>query len=124
MLRIVARAERARAHDAAQVALHQRDAGALDRDVGAGAHGDADVGLRERGRVVDAVAGHRHDAASAPAAAARPAPSRSGSTSAITSSMPSSAATASAVVRLSPVSMTTASPSARSCADAPRASTP
>ena len=36
---------------------------ALDRDVGAGAHGDADVGGGERRRVVDAVAGHGDDAA-------------------------------------------------------------
>ena len=34
----------------------------LDGDLGAGADGDADVGLRERGRVVDAVADHRDDA--------------------------------------------------------------
>ena len=33
--------------------------GALDGDVGAGAHRDADVGLRQRRRIVDAVAGHR-----------------------------------------------------------------
>ena len=52
-------AEPARAHDAAQVAVHQRDAGALDRDVGAGAHRDADRRLGERRRVVDAVARHR-----------------------------------------------------------------
>ena len=38
-------------------------AGALHRDVGPGAHRDADVGLGERRGVVDAVAGHRHDAA-------------------------------------------------------------
>ena len=69
MLRIVGAAEPARADDAAQIALDERDAGALHRDVGARAHGDADVGLRERRRVVDAVAGHRHDAAFAPAAA-------------------------------------------------------
>ena len=50
----------------AQVALEQRDAGALDGDVGAGAHGDADVGRGQRRRVVDAVAGHRDDAALAP----------------------------------------------------------
>ena len=56
------RATAPRAHDAAQVALHQRDARALHRDVGAGAHRDADVRLRQRRRVVDAVAGHRDDA--------------------------------------------------------------
>ena len=27
-----------------EIAFHQRDAGALDRDVGAGAHRDADIG--------------------------------------------------------------------------------
>ena len=35
--------------------------GALHRHVGARAHGDAHVGLRQRRRVVDAVAGHGHD---------------------------------------------------------------
>ena len=49
--------------DAAQVALHERDARALHRDVGAGAHRDPDVGLRQRRRVVDPVARHRDDAA-------------------------------------------------------------
>ena len=44
--------------DAGEVAFYQGDAAALHGDVGAGAHGDAHVGLRERGRVVDAVAGH------------------------------------------------------------------
>ena len=62
MLRIVASAQTPRAHDAAQIALDQRHVGALHRHVGAGAHGDADVGLRQRRRVVDAVAGHGHDA--------------------------------------------------------------
>ena len=46
MLRIVARHSRRARDDAAQVALDQRHAGALHRDVGAGAHGDADVGAR------------------------------------------------------------------------------
>jgi hypothetical protein len=49
MFCIVAR-ERARApRDRAQIALHERDARALDRHVGAGAHRDPDLGLRERG---------------------------------------------------------------------------
>ena len=48
---------------AQQVARDERDVGGLDRDVGAGADGEAEVGLRERGRVVDAVADHRDDAA-------------------------------------------------------------
>ena len=43
--------------------LHQRDAGAFHRHVGAGAHRDADIRGGERGRVVDAVAGHRDDVA-------------------------------------------------------------
>jgi len=41
-----------------EVAAQQCHARALDRDVGAGAHGDADLGCRQRRRVVDAVAGH------------------------------------------------------------------
>ena len=49
-----------------EVAAEQRDAGALDRHVGAGAHRDADIGGGERGRVVDAVARHGDDAAVAP----------------------------------------------------------
>ena len=53
--------QRDRRGDAAQVAAHQRDVAGLDRDVGAGADRDADVGLRERRRVVDAVADHRDD---------------------------------------------------------------
>ena len=44
-----------------EIALQQRDAGAFHRDVGAGAHGDADIGGGQRRRVVDAVAGHRDD---------------------------------------------------------------
>ena len=52
-----------RLHDAGEVALEQRDAGALDRHVGAGAHGDADIGGRQRRRVVDAVARHGDDPA-------------------------------------------------------------
>ena len=43
----------------AQIALDQGDARAFHRHVGAGAHRDSDVRLRQRGRVVDAVAGHR-----------------------------------------------------------------
>ena len=56
-------AEPAGADDAVQIALDQRDRGAFHRDVGAGAHRDADLRLRQRRRVVDAVAGHRDDAA-------------------------------------------------------------
>ena len=42
---------------------HEREVARLDRDVGAGAHRDPEVGLRERGGVVDAVADHRDDPA-------------------------------------------------------------
>src|SRR3546814_16227934 len=52
-----------RAHDAGQVALDEGNAGALDRDVGAGAHGDADIGLRQSRRIIHAVAGHGDDPA-------------------------------------------------------------
>ena len=56
MLRIVRAAQFDRPDNAAQVAFYQRDAGALNRDVGAGAHGDADVRRGQGRRVVDAVA--------------------------------------------------------------------
>ena len=48
---------------AAQVRRQQGDVRGLDRDVGAGPDGDAEVGLHERGSVVDPVADHRHDSA-------------------------------------------------------------
>ena len=82
MFRIVCAAQTTRADDAAQVALHQRDACALHRHVGARAHRDADVRLRERGGVIDAVARHRHEP---PLACSRltTSPFWSGSTSAI-----------------------------------------
>src|SRR2546426_322978 len=51
------------ADDAAQITLHQRYVGALHRDVSASPHRDADVRARQCGRVVDAVASHRHHAA-------------------------------------------------------------
>src|SRR6185436_5422070 len=52
-----------RGDDAAQVAADEGDVGGGDRDVSAGADGDADVGCGQGGGVVDAVAGHRHDVA-------------------------------------------------------------
>ena len=59
--------EREEARQRRQVVAEQRDVGGLERRVGAGgAHRDADVGGRERGRVVDAVADHRDRADSAP----------------------------------------------------------
>jgi hypothetical protein len=42
--------------------VEEHHVGGLDGNVGAAAHGDADVGRLERGRVVDAVARHGHDA--------------------------------------------------------------
>ena len=47
----------------AQVARDERDVGGLDRDVRAGADREAEIGLRERRGIVDAVADHRDDAA-------------------------------------------------------------
>ena len=67
----------------AQVAADEGEVGGLDRDVGAGAHREAEVGLGERGGVVDAVADHRDD----PALGLQPrttATLSAGSTSAIT----------------------------------------
>ena len=74
-----------------RVAAHQRDAGGVHRHVGAGAHGDADVGRGQRRRVVDAVADHRDAPRRRPCSAATTAALSSGSTSARTSSMPSCA---------------------------------
>ena len=43
----------------AQVVVHEDDVGRFDRGIGAGrAHGEADIGARQRRRVVDAVADH------------------------------------------------------------------
>ena len=58
-----AAADRDGGGDVERVGAHEHDVGGLDGDVGAGADRDADVGLGERGRVVDAVADHRDLAA-------------------------------------------------------------
>ena len=50
----------ARPHDGAQLAPDQGYRGAFHRYVGTTAHGDANVGRGQRGRIVDAVTGHRH----------------------------------------------------------------
>ena len=51
-----------RVDDACEVVVEQHHVGCLLRNVGAGkAHGDADMGGLERRRIVDAVAGDRHD---------------------------------------------------------------
>ena len=54
-------AQVAGAHDSGEIAFDQSDAAAFHGNVGAGAHGDSDIGLSECGRVVDAVAGHGDD---------------------------------------------------------------
>ncbi len=77
----------------AQVAGHERQVGRLDRDVGAGADREAEICLRERRRVVDAVADHRDDPPSSCSALDLGAPCRPGSTPATTRSIPTSAAT-------------------------------
>ena len=41
-----------------RIAAHQRDAGSLHGDIGAGRHGDADIGGSKRRGVVDAIADH------------------------------------------------------------------
>ena len=46
-----------------QVAFDQCNVCRLDGDVGAGTHGDTDIGGRQCRSVVDAVARHRHYAA-------------------------------------------------------------
>ena len=53
----------------AQVAADQGQVGGLDRRVGAGAHRQAQVGLGERGGVVDPVADHGDRPAPRPAGA-------------------------------------------------------
>ena len=90
----------------------------LDRDVGAGADRDAEVGLRERRRVVDAVADHRDDAALAPAGAGRRRPSRPAAPRRSPRRCRPRRRRARAVASLSPVSSTGRRPSSRSCATA------
>ena len=110
-----------RPHDAAQIALHERDGRGLShRDVGARAHRDPDVGPRERRRVVHAVAGHRDDL---PARCSRSiaAALSCGSTSAIDLvHCRARAPTARAVRSSSPVSMMIRTPRARAALRSPR----
>ena len=62
MLRIVARDSAIAVDDAVESAGDEGDVGGFDRDVGAGADGEPDVGLGQRGGVVDAIADHADDA--------------------------------------------------------------
>ena len=93
MVRSVARDSADGVRCGAQIAAHERQVGGLDRDIGAGAHRQAEIGLRQRGGVVDTVADHRHDLAVALQSLDWSTFS-AGSTSAITSSIPSCRATA------------------------------
>ena len=64
MLSKIARPSSTACDDRREVVVGQDHVGGLAGDVGARlAHRDADVGGLERGRVVDAVAGHRDDLA-------------------------------------------------------------
>ena len=63
IVRSVRRDRRMASTAAPQVAAHEREVAGLDRHVGAGAHRQAEVGLGQRGGVVDAVADHRDDPA-------------------------------------------------------------
>ena len=60
MVESVARERSIAVGHAPKASADEGDVGGLDRDVGAGADGDADVGLGQRRRVVDAVADHGH----------------------------------------------------------------
>ena len=110
MFRIVARLSSIAVTTPRKLAGDQRDVGRLDRHVGAGADRDPDVGLGERGRVVDPVA--RPSRRSLPSSCSRRTSSAlsSGRTSARTRSIPTCRAIASAVRRLSPVIITTSRP--------------
>ena len=63
MVRSVARASRMASGAARRSPRDQGQVGGLDRDVGAGSHRQPEIGLGERGGVVDPVADHRHDLA-------------------------------------------------------------
>ena len=53
----------ARTNNAEEVAPDQRHCSAFHRHIGAGAHRESHIGCGESRRVVDAVTGHRNDAA-------------------------------------------------------------
>src|SRR6266436_4734938 len=50
--------------DAPQIAFHESYSSALDSNVRARAHGDANIGSRQRRSVIDAIASHADDVAS------------------------------------------------------------
>src|SRR5207249_8163715 len=51
--------------DSPQIASHESYSSAFDSDVRAGTHGDANIGSRQRRSVINAIASHGDDAASA-----------------------------------------------------------
>ena len=107
--------DRDRGGDGKGVGAHQHHVGDLDGNVSNGGDRDTDIGLGERGRVVDlspTIATFRPCPCS-PAILAALSPGR---TSAITSVIPIWTATLSAVAWLSPVSTTARTPSWRSAA--------
>src|SRR5439155_4196010 len=53
--------ERDAVGDRGEIGSHEGDVARVDRDVGPGAEGEADVSLREGGSVVDTVADHGDD---------------------------------------------------------------
>ena len=57
----ITRCDSSRTRDAAQISFDEHDPRGLHCDVGALTHRNADIGLREGRRVVDAIACHRHD---------------------------------------------------------------
>src|SRR4051794_29924183 len=117
MVARVLRESRMASTAAPQVSTHQGQVAGFDGDVGAGAHGDAQIVLDQGGRVVDTVADHCHDPpldCRSRTTATLP----SGSTSARTASMPTASATACAARALSPVRRIGVRPTERSCATA------
>ncbi len=93
---------------------HQGQVAGLDRHVGAGAHGQAEVGLGERGGVVDAVADHGHDPALGLQAASPRRPCRPAARRRRPARCRPRRRSARAARSLSPVSSTGVSPSSRS----------
>ena len=59
---MVARLNRAGAHDPAKVTFDQRDPRTLHSHIRSRAHGDADLGLRQRWSIVDPITGHGDEA--------------------------------------------------------------
>ena len=105
MMRRVWRERRDGVGDRVEVGAHEHDVGGVHRDVGARAHREPEVGLRQRGRVVDAVTDHGHDPARALQLGDDPVLVGGQHVGAhVVGSMPTCSATLRALVALSPVS--------------------